>query len=304
MQPKSVVTGKDGALWVADTFSDRVQKLTAAGEFVASYSRVGTFGPAPGGGAGEFRNPYGVAVDLASGAVYVADTGNDRIQRFDGTSWTALAGATFNAPRGVAVDASGRVLVADSGNNRVLRLAGTTWSTVGAGLARPEAIATHGTSVYVADTGNSRVIKLDATTGRCKRTMAASEPEGVALDECRERHRRRHRQRPHPALRRRRRSHRQLRRQRDRDRQAHQARAGQRRSGAVLVGDPFNNRIQRYTLSTCALSAPPASLRSRAAAAGTRHAADQPDRRLRAPGLADLSGCPSGCELHATPRRH
>ena len=101
MQPKSAAVGKDGALWVADTFSDRVQKLTAAGEPLASHNRVGTFGPAPGGDPGEFRNPYGVAIDPASGAVYVADTGNDRIQRFDGTSWTVVAGTTFNAPRGV-----------------------------------------------------------------------------------------------------------------------------------------------------------------------------------------------------------
>ena len=165
MQPKSVAAGKDGALWVADTFSDRVQKLTATGDFVASYSRVSTFGPAPGGAAGEFRNPYGVAVDPVSGAVYVADTGNHRVQRFDGAAWTVVAGATFNAPRGVGVDASGRLLVADTGNDRVLRLSGTTWSTVGSGFARPEAVTAQGTSVYVADTGNSRVLKLDATTG-------------------------------------------------------------------------------------------------------------------------------------------
>src|SRR5829696_5523679 len=75
MQPKSVAVGKDGALWVADTFSDRVQKLSASGAFVASYSRVSTFGPASGGGAGEFRNPYGVAIDPVSGHLFVADTG-------------------------------------------------------------------------------------------------------------------------------------------------------------------------------------------------------------------------------------
>jgi sugar lactone lactonase YvrE len=190
MQPKSVAVNQQGEVWIADTFSDRVQKVSAAGLALASYSRVSTFGPAPGGGPGEFRNPYGVAVDRASGAVYVADTGNDRVQRFDGTTWTAVAGTTFNAPRGVWVDASRRLLVADTGNDRVLRLSGTTWSAVGTGLSRPEAVSGFGTSLYVADTGNSRVVKLDAATGALQRTVAAAgtgagqvrEPEGVTVD--------------------------------------------------------------------------------------------------------------------------
>ena len=190
MQPKSVAVGKDGALWVADTFSDRIQKLDAAGGFLASHSRVSTFGPAPGGGLGEFRNPYGVAVDPASGIVYVADTGNDRVQRFDGTAWSAVAGTTFNAPRGVWVDASGRLLVADTGNDRLLRLSGSTWSVVGSGLSRPEAVTGSGSSLYVADTGNSRVVRLAAATGALQATVAGAgtgagqvrEPEGVAVD--------------------------------------------------------------------------------------------------------------------------
>ena len=308
MQPKSVVTGKDGALWVADTFSDRVQKLSAAGAFVASYSRIGTFGPAPGRGAGEFRNPYGVAVDNASGAVYVADTGNDRVQRFDGTTWTTLAGATFNAPRGVVVDASGRVLVADTGNDRVLRLSGTTWSTVGAGLARPEAVATYGTSAYVADTGNSRVVKLDATTGALQRTLAAAgsgtgqvrEPEGVTVDGS-----------GNVAVS-----------DTGNDRilrfdaggayldsfGGNGTATGQlikpaqvsARDGAMLVGDPFNNRIQRYTLSTWTLAAP-ASLGLARGAATTGTLRVSPTGGFARPVALTLSGCPSGAACSATP---
>jgi len=33
------------------------------------------------GGAGEFAGPKGVAIDPASGRIYVADTGNARVQR-------------------------------------------------------------------------------------------------------------------------------------------------------------------------------------------------------------------------------
>ena len=47
---------------------------------------------AHGSGAGEFLGPKGIAVDPSSGRLYVADTGNGRVQRLspDGTpeaSW-------------------------------------------------------------------------------------------------------------------------------------------------------------------------------------------------------------------------
>jgi DNA-binding beta-propeller fold protein YncE len=303
MQPKSAALGKDGSLWVADTFSDRVQKLTAAGGFLASYHRAGTFGPAPGGGAGEFRNPYGVAVDPAGGAVYVADTGNDRVQRFDGTTWTTVAGTTFNAPRGVAVDASGRLLVADTGNDRVLRLSGTTWSPVGSGFARPEAVTAQGASVYVADTGNARVLKLDGASGAVQRVVAGAtqvrEPEGVAVDQW-----------GNVAVS-----------DTGNDRilrfdpsgaaidgfGGNGTGSGQLikpaqvslADGALLAADPFNNRIQRYVLSTFTLSAPSAFSVSRGGSGGSGTVRATPTGGFARPVALSLSGCPvaSTCTL-------
>src|SRR5262249_28677636 len=43
---------------------------------------LGTFG-SQGSGAGQFQTPIGVAVAPTSGAVYVADSGNARVQKFD-----------------------------------------------------------------------------------------------------------------------------------------------------------------------------------------------------------------------------
>jgi hypothetical protein len=69
--------------------------------------------------------PRAVAVDT-SGNVYVADTNNDRIQKFtsDGTFLTTWGSegsgdGQFDWPSGVAVDASGNVYVADRGNDRI-----------------------------------------------------------------------------------------------------------------------------------------------------------------------------------------
>ena len=73
----------------------------------------------------QMDSPSGIAMD-ASGDVYVADFGNDRIEKFGPggayiSTWGILGtgDGQFSEPRGVAVDASGNVWVADSKNNRI-----------------------------------------------------------------------------------------------------------------------------------------------------------------------------------------
>jgi DNA-binding beta-propeller fold protein YncE len=90
-------------------------------------------------GQGEFSNPQGVATD-SSGNVYVADTWNHRIQKFDPsggfiTKWgsSGASNGQFISPLGVAIDSSGKVYVADSGNNRIQKFGDTTTTTTEAG---------------------------------------------------------------------------------------------------------------------------------------------------------------------------
>jgi DNA-binding beta-propeller fold protein YncE len=78
---------------------------------------------------GELNNPSGIAFD-PQGNVYVADTGNNRIQEFTnrGTylnQWThpGPGTASFASPSDVGVDAHGHVYVADTGNNRIVKFA-------------------------------------------------------------------------------------------------------------------------------------------------------------------------------------
>jgi sugar lactone lactonase YvrE len=74
-------------------------------------------------------------------------------------------GVTFNHPAGVAVDGSGNVYVADYGNNRVERLVAGTWTTIGSGFINPWGVAVDGSgNVYVADTYNGRIERLAAGT--------------------------------------------------------------------------------------------------------------------------------------------
>jgi DNA-binding beta-propeller fold protein YncE len=72
-----------------------------------------------------FNNPSGVAVD-SFGNVYVADLGNNRIQKFDSSGtflgeWGGYGSGDgqFSYPQGVAVDSSGNVYVADTNNHRI-----------------------------------------------------------------------------------------------------------------------------------------------------------------------------------------
>ena len=63
-----------GNVFVADTGNNRIQEFTNTGTFLATQG-------CPGSGDGEFRTPYGVAVERSSGNLFVTELGN-RIQKF------------------------------------------------------------------------------------------------------------------------------------------------------------------------------------------------------------------------------
>ncbi|MDQ7052370.1 MAG: NHL repeat-containing protein [candidate division KSB1 bacterium] len=74
---------------------------------------------------GQFHEPIGIAV-APDGAVYVADAGNHRIQKFTAAGEFLFAWGDagsepgqFEHPMHLAVDARGRVLVPNYGNDRI-----------------------------------------------------------------------------------------------------------------------------------------------------------------------------------------
>ena len=123
------------------------------------------------GTPGTLRQPRGVAVDR-QGNVYVADFGNDRIQKFDPelefvAEWGEQGGnpSEFDQPGDIAVDSSDAVYVADTWNQRVQVFStdGEYQREFGGSFFGPRGIAVgpDGT-VYLADTGNHKIQVFDS----------------------------------------------------------------------------------------------------------------------------------------------
>jgi len=129
----------------------------------------------PGKGPGEFDDPKGIVIDNL-GNFYIADSGNNRIQKISpsgtfllefGKSGTGKE--ALSHPYGVALDKNGVVFVADTNNNRIVKYTsdGTYLSSFGEkGSGRgqlyfPQALTLDSAgNVYVADFANNRIQKF------------------------------------------------------------------------------------------------------------------------------------------------
>ncbi len=140
--PRDVaVDQSNGNVFVADEGNNRIDELSSSGKFIRMFgwnvtpnhlNRLEVCGfdcsaGTPGSGVGQFNAPTGVAVD-ASGDVWVADYGNDRIEEFTeeggyiqefGTEGTGEV--QFKGPMGIAFS-GGNLYVVEYGNNRVQEL--------------------------------------------------------------------------------------------------------------------------------------------------------------------------------------
>jgi tripartite motif-containing protein 71 len=174
--PTGVATDGAGNVYVADYFNDRVQKFDSSGNFLRAWGRdVVATGPedlgngfevctiaancqagSTGGAKGELSSPVGIAADV-TGHVWVADSGNNRIQRFDSQgNFEYMWGKDVNTSNpGVGFEQCGPTSTCKTG------LTGD----LGGEFNTPQGVAVGAGLAYVADTGNDRIEKFDATNG-------------------------------------------------------------------------------------------------------------------------------------------
>lgn len=166
--PGNLDTDAAGNVFVPDANTGDVTKYSPSGQTLLRWGRRGS-------GDGQFEVAQGVAVD-AGGFIYVADTGNNRIQKFDSAAayvaqW-GLRSGEFANPWGIATDSRENVYVVDNGNNRIQKFTSagaflTAWGSRGSTNGQfnyPQSIAVDSQdNVYVTDGSNYRVQKFTST---------------------------------------------------------------------------------------------------------------------------------------------
>ena len=150
-------------------FFPRAVRSVECGTFLAKFGSQGS-------GEGQFSDPEAVAVDQ-NGNVFVADSGNNRIEQFSRSGilllqWGSQGSAEgqFSDPEAVAVDQNGDVFVADSGNHRIEKFTTSgvfllQWGSMGSAPGQfhtPDGLAVDADgNVFVADLNNNRIEKFD-----------------------------------------------------------------------------------------------------------------------------------------------
>ncbi len=120
--PSGLFVDSSSNVYFADSEFNRMQKLASDGSLLF---KIGRSDKGSGGGPGEFSLPVDVTLDN-DGNIFVVDSGNSRVQKFDSTgvfsSDFGESGASIgqlNSPYAIVADAFNDIYVVDTGNNRV-----------------------------------------------------------------------------------------------------------------------------------------------------------------------------------------
>ena len=155
-RPTGLAADDSGSLYVSDTGSGAVRKITAKGEVTTV--------------AKDLAEPMGLC--WKDGTLYIAEAGKNRIVTLAGGKVSVLAGnggdglangkapeASFSAPQGLTVGDDGSVYVADTGNGAVRKIKDGTVTTVAAeGLTTPRGLLVQGGSLYVCDSFARKIV--------------------------------------------------------------------------------------------------------------------------------------------------
>lgn len=209
--PVSLALDKKGNVYVADEGNNKIRKISPDGS-VSTFAGNGIAGSADhaNGKLAGFSQPNGIALDHA-GNLYVADQLNHKIRKispggsvstFAGTGMAGSANhfsptlASFNHPRGIALDEAGNVYVGDVGNQQIRKidLDGEVRTFAGSGAAGssdhnngllatfyfPNSMAIDKSGImYIADCLNNKIRKIEMNGYRILPEII---PEGLHFD--------------------------------------------------------------------------------------------------------------------------
>ena len=202
--PMSVAVDAGGNVFIADSYNNRIRRVTASSGIITTVAGIGGYGGLSSDGvpgtSARLATPTGVAVD-SCGNLLIADSSDSRIRMLAAGSGiiTTVAGggmsgfsgdggagtsARLTFPWGVAVDGGGNIFITDSSNDRIRRVAAgsgiiTTVSGSGvsgfsgdggpstsARLSSPRAVAVDGGgNIFIADSSNDRIRRVAAGSG-------------------------------------------------------------------------------------------------------------------------------------------
>ena len=204
-RPYGISTDHEGYLWITDREAHTIQKFERTSS--RDFRKLFQFG-VRGINAGQFSHPRGIAVNPATGYIYISDMKNNRIQVFkpdsDVPTYVHQFGAPgkntgcFNLPAGLCFNREGQLVVCDDHNcrlqvfdpeGRFLNTLGTTSAQKGL-LCSPIGIATDFRGRYILTEFGSHCVTFLSPKGdilNCIRTIGEGygqfvHPRGIAVD--------------------------------------------------------------------------------------------------------------------------
>ncbi|MFH2104852.1 MAG: hypothetical protein ABII72_01310, partial [Parcubacteria group bacterium] len=172
---EDVAFSSTGKMIIADTYNNVIRGINTSNK-AYTVAGTGSYGDKDGAtGSAEFALPRGIAV-ASNGAVYVADTANNKIKKIYNGSVSTLVDDGLSQPEGVTVSGS-TLYIADTGNNAIKKVStsGGSVATVASSISSPKKLTptSSGQHLYVAAGGSYQVIKVTVSSG-AKSVIAGS----------------------------------------------------------------------------------------------------------------------------------
>ncbi|HTA82431.1 MAG TPA: T9SS type A sorting domain-containing protein [Bacteroidia bacterium] len=214
-QPMGIAVDNFSNIYIADFGNNRIREINSMGMIstIAGNGTAGYNGDGAPATATELNSPQAVAVN-SSGAIYIADYGNNRIRTinsagdivtvagngtggFTGDGTAATAAEIFH-PTSITFDAAGNLYISDAGNNRIRKVntagiistvagngtaayAGDGLAATAASISSPYGISVDANNnLFIADYGNNR-IRMVTSSGIIS-TVAGNGTAGFAGD--------------------------------------------------------------------------------------------------------------------------